>query len=357
MKIGIVGGGFSGLILAVLLKKYSNNDVIIFEKNNKLGKKLLATGGGRCNIANMNIDSRFYNNQELYDLVIKNNIIDIKKFLFDEFDLLTINDNCLVYPYSYSSNTVLKVIINKLNEYNVKINLNTEITSILKINDNKYILNDTFLLDKIIFACGGKSYKNLGSDGSIFNILKDLGEDISTLRPSLVGFKAKSDILEGLRLKANVKLVVDNKIIKEEIGEVQFKKNGISGICVMNLSFYLPDNYKKAKLIIDPLYKFDDISFIKSYDGIFHEKLITYIKNKQIKDVKNIEFEILSLLSYDEAQVTRGGLNYLVSPKNKGLYFIGEMVNMDGICGGYNLMWGIYSAIYVLKSILYKNNI
>ena len=376
MNILIVGAGVSGIFLSIFLKsKNKNLNVLLFDKNNIIGKKLLATGNGRCNIGNKIVNDYSYNDLKISKLMKEFSLKEEE--LLNEYGIFLRNLNNLMYPNSLSSKTLNNYLLNLLNKYNVELHLNEEV---IEYNDKKLISSlNNYNYDKLIFSTGAKSMKSSGSDGNIFNLLKKHNYKINELKPGLAPITLKENVkeLENLRLKGLIKLVSNNNKIYEENGEVIFKKDGISGISIFNINSIINrNNIKDSKISLDlfPDTKEDDL-FSKINDkykvfgdifleSLFGKQLHNYIKKQSHSNLKlyvhllkNLEFNYKSSYDFDFSQVTLGGISLeevndnFSSKKEKNIYFIGEVLDVDGLCGGYNIMFAIFSAFIVSNSI------
>lgn len=393
MKIGIIGQGYSGVMLAILLKRHDLNiDVTIFDHNEKTNKKLLATGNGRCNLGNLEYNDNTFNSEFTKNLYL-NFDINKQRELFNELGLETRTINNLVYPYSLSSNQVVAYLNLLLKEYKVKL--------VNGVNLNSYEVSDDFVtitmsnrkiykFDKVIFATGGKSKEVLGSDGSIFKILKTHNYTIKDLKVGLAPIKVSENVkgIENERLKCIASLYLDKDLVYQEDGEVLIKKDGLSGISIFNISSIIARNKtaKKTRIVLDLFkdYKIEELEEkFKKYsriagfsflEGIFTIKMSDYIRknsgvknlydfdNREIKRIaeytKNMEFTYISTYDFNDSQVTIGGVSInnlnddLSSKLEKNIYMIGEMIDIDGLCGGYNLMLCLASAYKAYTSLI-----
>ena len=393
MKIGIIGQGYSGVMLAILLKRHDLNiDVTIFDHNEKTNKKLLATGNGRCNLGNSEYNKNTFNSEFAKNLYL-NFDISKQRELFNELGLETRTINNLVYPYSLSSNQVVAYLNRLLKEYKVKL--------VNGVNLNSYEISDDFVtitmsnrkiykFDKVIFATGGKSKEVLGSDGSIFKILKTHNYTIKDLKVGLAPIKVSENVkgIENERLKCIASLYLDKDLAYQEDGEVLIKKDGLSGISIFNISSIIARNKtaKKTRIVLDLFKdykieeleeKFEKYSRIAGFsflEGIFTIKMSDYIRknsgvknlydfdNREIKRIaeytKNMEFTYISTYVFNDSQVTIGGVSInnlnddLSSKLEKNIYMIGEMIDIDGLCGGYNLMLCLASAYKAYTSLI-----
>lgn len=348
MKIAIIGAGACGLMLATQLEK-NNIDYDIYNVG-KVGNKILASGNGRCNISNAFYNSNNYHNNTLALELIK----AYKENLFTVFNELKIYTKCdsegRMYPISESSQSVLNAFLNNIKKEIIDL----EIKSI-KEKNTKYFLNDNLgPYDKVVLSIGSiASYKKpyIG-----FEVLNNLDIKFNEFKPSLVGFKTNLNFkkISGCRCKAYVSLYQNDTLIHGESGEVIFKDNGISGICIMNLSSYyshLKNNnncYVELKLIDK---EYDD------YITIFNPKLLNYIIDNNINPTKFI-VPISTTYDFELAQVCVGGIdisqinNDLSLKKYPNIYAGGEIIDFDGVCGGYNLMLAFACALAITKGII-----
>lgn len=391
-KVAIIGAGASGIISAITISKYMN--VVLFEKMPRIGKKIIASGNGKCNLTNMSsLTTNIYNNE----LAIKSyNTYNPKMFRDDllRYGVVTNEDQeKRVYPLSNSSNSIIDNFLYHLECNQVLIYSNTTVVEIVSSNEKYDIItadNKYYDFDYVIISTGGKSNKQLGSNGEGYQILEKLNVKCTNLYPGLVGLKInKSDIigLEGLRQKAIVSLTLDDKIIFKELGEIQFKKDGISGIVVMNTSSIIARNIADYKLYVDLVPSFthnelrnyfeqiklanpnmDNLRILKA---VFPKMLAQNIYNK-LKDinlekivnyVKKMPLEIVGRYDFDNSQITIGGIktdeikdNFELK-KHPNIYVIGEILDVDGLCGGYNLHFAFASGNIASKAILKKEGI
>ena len=386
MRIGIIGGGASGLISAIF-SKTKNNEVIIFERNNFCGKKILATGNGRCNYWNTNQTLGHYqsNNNELINNIVNDDIDNQVLEFFNKLGIVPKIKNGYYYPFSNQASTVKNALTYEIERLGIKV-LNNFLVQNITVEDNKFIVsseNEDIIVDKLIIATGSCASPKTGSDGMGYKFLKDLGHTIIKPLPSLVQLKTNGNFLKiwaGVRTEAKVTLYEDGKFIKEELGELQLTNYGISGICVFNLSNYVArglDNNKKEEISIDfmPFIEVDKKSWFIEFTNltnknikelllsILNEKIVEVIlKESKINSSKlftelnkeeqnilinyctNFKLQVTRTNSFNEAQVCSGGicltevnLDTMESKIIKNLYVVGEILDITGDCGGYNL--------------------
>ena len=366
MKIGIIGGGASGVFAAIRIKElHPDYDVTIFERNNKLIKKIYATGNGRCNFANSDSIEDAYNTSDIYPILNEFNYNEIIKY-FDSIGIKSRNLDNLYYPYSLSAATVAEKLLKRLEELKVKVILECKITEYgLQSGslDKKVIHagNNIYLFDALVFACGGMSAPQFGSDGIIYSTLRKHKYEIKNLTPSLCPIKIKENVnkIDGVRVKAKATLLSGDKEVYSEDGEVQFRSDALSGIVIFNMAF------KINKLNLQPITTKIKIDFVpetkekinkEEYYSYLNDKLALYLINNNI-DIHNAVFTYKSLYSFDVSQVSSGGVSLVNLTSNmeskleKNIFFIGELVDVDAKCGGYNLMWAFASAEKVAKSL------
>jgi len=373
-KIGIIGGGYSGVISSIYAS--NNNEVTILERNSTLLKKLLLTGNGRCNYFNsvMSLDKFHSNNKELIDEIITMDNIEELDSFFVNIGLFPKVKNGYYYPFSNQATSVKDLLISKLKELNVNIKTNYLVKKIEKKND-KFIVNEELEFDKIIISTGGKAYPKTGSDGIGYDLLKSFGHTITKLSPSLVQITSDNKFLKelsGIRCEALLSLFENGNKIKEELGELQFTDYGISGICTFNLSSYLRDGIDNKYITVNfmpidiksfTLFMESNNTIFERLEGFLNYKLVKVLlklsnikENEYWKDITskqkedlinnlfNYKVSITGTKSFDQSQVTAGGLVLSeINPKTmesklvKDLYVTGEVLDLDGECGGYNL--------------------
>ncbi len=391
--VAIIGGGASGIFSALHLKKLFNNqiDITIFEKNSRIGRKILASGNGKCNLSNQTLlVDNIYNNEFATKIYNEFPPIKLREYL-DTLGLFTKLDQAnRVYPQTESSNSVLDLMLLHLNNLNIKIKTEETVLDIKKQN-NKYLVvtkNTSDLFDYVIISTGSKASSKLGSNNEGYDILKKLNVNITPLKPGLVGIKTKKQdvsTLSGIRQKAIVKLYDNDKVIFEEIGEVQFKDEGISGIVVMNASSIIARASSNVNMTLDLLPNYDKeeliekLKYIQSLNknislkelshGILPKmlanKICDLLKDKlNIKEFvnlsKNYPIKVEGTYGFDNAQICVGGIDLselkdtLELKKHPNIYATGEVLDIDGLCGGYNLQFAFASGFVAANAIYQK---
>ena len=373
MKLVIIGGGASGLMLASILRsKNANLDISIVEKLEHIGKKILMTGNGKCNLSNKNIIEACFNNEFGFNVASS---FDVEKY-FNELGLLTYSDSeGRIYPISNVSNSVLDTLRESIKDVEVLTSFN--VTRIVK-KDNIYIIsNDKFKsieADIVVMATGGKTYYK---ENNSYIMSSMLSHRVTQLRPTLTSLKVSENLasIENLRAKVNAKLIANNNIIYEDNGEVLFKKDGLSGIVIFQLSSIIARNpYLKYSIELDLLPQVSEKDLINhltkysSMTGLFAKMINQYvIKNSKSNSpidiaytIKHLRFNVLESVDFKNAQVTSGGISVkelkdtLESKYNDNLYFLGEVIDVDAICGGYNLHFAFASASVAAQDIINK---
>ena len=374
MKFVVVGAGVSGIIFAISRKKlYPQDEVIVLEHLDKPLKKVLATGNGKCNIGNVKDMSNQYDEKIVKNILMTYDFKKQKQFL-DSINIKTKLIGDLSYPITESAVTVRNALLNAINKYGVKILTETTLidyevkSSLIIVKTNK----GDYKCDKLIFATAGKSSPKLGSDGSIIPLLEKHNYKFEQFRPVLcpIHTKNKTKEVDGTRVKANVSIFDGDKLIFHESGEVLFKDRGLSGIVIFNASRYMKDN-KPYEIKLDLL---PEIAREELYDFInkngkeilletyLHPILAKWIlkSNPSEKDiiehyVKALTFIYDGNYGFENSHVSAGGIRFidlndnLESKTEKNVHFIGEILDYDAPCGGYNLMWAIATGLYLSK--------
>lgn len=397
-KVVIIGGGASGLVTAINAKN-KDNEVIILEKNDICGKKILATGNGRCNYYNDNQDINNYystNNECLNKIITKDNLVKVNN-LFNELGIIPKIKNGYYYPLSNQASSIRNILVSKVEDLGVKIINNFNVNKVEKQN-NKFIIfsaDEKIEADVVVIATGSyAAVKNI--DEVIgYKILEKFNHKIEQVLPSLVQLKGNETYFKewnGVRCDVNLKLFEDNMFIKEESGEIQLTDYGISGICTFNISGYVSRglfNNKKEVVQIDFLptignskldllnfledrnKRLNNINLLEFFEGILNDKLIKTIfkisnidgdkkydeltkKEKELllSNIKEFKLKITGTNDFSKAQTCTGGLsldeinlNTMESKTVNDLYVVGELIDIDGVCGGYNLTFAWLSGI------------
>ena len=408
MKTIIIGAGASGLISAIYAAKNSS-EVIILEKNDTSAKKILITGNGRCNYYNEDQNINHYhseNNELIKDIITKENTDEIMKF-FNKIGIVPKIKDGYYYPYSNQATSIKEALLTEAKIKGIKIITGENVTKINK-NNNQFVIkteNNTYSADKVILATGSKAYPKTGSDGSGYILASSFGHKITNIYPSLSQLKGEESYFKnwsGVRADVKVSLLENNKIIKEEKGEIQLTNNGVSGICVFNLSGLASKGLmegKKEEIVINFMPWLNSFNEVSNYleernkklknrtieqflEGFLNYKLIHVIlkltkinkddfwnelniekKKKLIQNLISFTLKITKISSFEESQVCKGGVSLeeinvktMESKLEKDLYVIGELLDVDGDCGGYNLTFAWISGMLAGKNIGDKND-
>ena len=390
-EIIIIGGGASGLVAAIYASK-SGKKVTILEKNKTCGKKILITGNGKCNYWNDDQSLIHYhsNNREiLRSILTETNQQEILN-LFNSLGIIPKIKDGYYYPYSNQATSIQTALLKECELNNVEIITETEVLNVKKDNDIYHINtnNGIFSTKKVIISTGSYACPKTGSDGLGYKLLTSLEHSLIQPLPALVQLKTNASYLKewhGIRSDVSVSLIENNKLIATQIGEIQLTDYGLSGICIFCLSGQVSrglSQNKKEQIAINFLYpinintKEEFINWMDKrnttvknrtisdlLDGLLNYKLINLIlklskidrnskwHNLSIQEkyllctnLTNFILDITGTNSYDQAQTCTGGIplteinpNTMESIYNKGLYITGELLDVDGDCGGYNL--------------------
>lgn len=390
-KTAIIGGGAGGLLSAVELVSGKNafcgQDVIVLERNDRVGKKLIATGNGQANLTNLSITKENYHGDGDFITAFLGNLkkVDLNNYFERLGIFLTADEVGRVYPISKQASSVLDAIRSYLSYKGVKEQVSTKVEKIQKNKDvfEIFTSNGKFLAQNVIFSTGGCAQKQFGTDGSCYALVSGFKHKCTPLYPSLVQLKTdmnKIRALKGLKEYAKVTAHANGKAIKSAVGDVLFTQFGVSGNAIFQVSSGIADK-KDAYLIIEFLPRLGVEELTKILDskramphveqvdllsGILNKRVgqavLKSAKSNSVKDVvhqiKNFRLDVIGSLDFNSAQVTRGGIKTDQIDKNtyqsklvKGLYFVGEVIDIDGDCGGYNLTFAFVSGILSAKSI------
>lgn len=389
-KVIIVGGGASGIVAAISAAREGAN-VTLIEHKDRVGKKILSTGNGRCNLTNEYMTPDCFRGDELSIVTEILNQFGYQETVrfFEDLGVILKNRQGYVYPISDQASSILDVLRMELNRLGVTICLEQHVTTVKKQTKGFHVVTDkgTYQGDALILATGGKAAPVLGSDGSGYTLAKQFGHRMSPVVPALVQLKGKGNSFKqvaGVRTHAKVSLFVNDEFICDDTGELQLTDYGISGIPVFQISryaakaiyekksvtvkldflpsmpedtlvFFVTERIKKHghktaeeflvgmlhKKIIGMLLKEANISFTATMNKVSDEKL------KKLLDLcKHFPVLIEGTNGFEQAQVCAGGVKTseincktMESLYEQDLYIVGEILDIDGICGGYNLQW------------------
>ena len=393
MKIAVIGGGASGIAAAIYAKRNNmKNSVTVFERGDRILKKLLATGNGRCNLSNESIspENYFSHNPDAIEQILSAFPENEERQFFASLGILLCSESGRIYPYSRRANAVSDALRFECERLGIRICTNAFIDKI-SAKDKLFIINGE-QFDSVIISCGGMSAPSFGTDGNSFELLKALGHTVSPTCYALSPVKVKENVksLKGIRTHCTVTLYDGNTAVKQERGELQLTDYGLSGIAIMQLSRLcakgsiitvdlLPE-FSKEELSEFLIERTKKLSHLKAEDfltGFLHKALGQYILGrcgisaslpasklgeKQIfllaENLKELSFTVDYVLGKEQSQATSGGVvlsefdtKTLESKKHRGLYCIGEALDCVGDCGGYNLHWAWTTAYIAGKAV------
>lgn len=407
-KVVIIGGGASGLITSIYAKT-KTNQVIILEKNPTCGKKLLITGNGRCNYWNEDQDLKHYHSHHsnlLSDIITSKNQEEILTF-FKQIGITPKIKNGYYYPFSNQAVSIQYALLLEAKIRNIEVQTDILVTDIEKI-ENQFIIitnQERIIADKLVLATGSKACPKTGSDGKGYEYAESLGHSIISVEPALVSLLGDYPYLKkwnGIRTDVKVTLYENTNVIKTEEGEIQLTDYGISGICIFNLSRYVAIGLKKHKkeyITINFLpfltSKQECIDWLETQnkqvknrtigellEATLNYKLVAVLlkiaqisstqtwtnctKKEQMKLIDllySFHFDIQKTNTFEKAQVCSGGIplieinsDTMESSIVKNLYLTGEILDVDGDCGGYNLSFAWITGMLAGKDIRSKTN-
>ncbi len=382
------------------VKTFSEKNILIIEKNKKTGQKLYATGNGRCNISNEHFDFNCYNSENEffpYEVVGNKDYELVNKFI-NYLGVRLISENGYFYPMSKQASTVVWALNDAIKKNGINVHKNETVTDIEIISDDSpgYKITtdrDVYYSRRVVISCGGRAYPKLGGTDKGYELLDKLSVPVVKPLPALCKLicKNKLETLAGVRIRARASVLEhpDSEGLCTDLGEIQFTEEYISGIAVFNISHTVSkmlSDKEKVFLRLELVPDMDEetvLNYIKSFkdrnpertllsclNGLINDKVCLYIlealgiKNLPICDISNddiksivsfikkMDFEITAVSDFDNAQVTMGGADTrfinttdMSLKMYKNLYVTGEIIDVDGICGGYNLMWAIITGM------------
>lgn len=397
MNIAVIGGGAAGLMAAIVASE-NGAKVDIWERNDRVGKKILATGNGKCNFSNrqMSMNHYFGNDLSIPEMILNRFDVSDTEYFFRNLGMMIRAKDSLLYPYSEQASTVLDVLRFKVAELDIQILTEELVTEVTNLAENKFKVaskRKSKIYDKVILTCGGMAAPKTGSDGKGYVLAKSLGHIVTPLCPALTGLRVKDKdfkAIAGVRCQVSLEMLLSNQTVMQEKGELQLTDYGISGIAVFQMSriagFALQKKQKvqvavdlcpdielqELKLLLQQKkHRFANRNIDSFLSGFINKKLSLYLckkvglnTNSLINEIddnkiyalvnicKNWILEIEDMNSYEQAQVTAGGISFeqldenLQSKIYQGLFFAGEILDIDGKCGGYNLQWA-WSSGYI----------
>jgi len=381
----VIGGGASGLLAAISAKQH-HADVLILERNTKLGKKILATGNGRCNFTNVDATEMHYNHPYFVRPVFEQMSPKKTLQLFEQFGITPkIEDEGKTYPLSEQASSIVDVLVYEIERLNIPVKYDAYVTSIKKQDVFEIELQhgERLKADRVILATGGLAMPKSGSDGTGYQLAQSCGHTMTPIFPALVKLELNSPhlkALDGVKFPGTVELIHDGHPVQTETGDVLFTKYGISGPTILQISRKANQLLQEGQSVFinvilvngpnqrDVAKRFSqlkDRSVEMSLIGLINKRIIHPLLKEvhidphvMVKDLSKDKmntlqqhlfgwsFPIVGSKDFDDAQVTAGGITIdevnpqtLESKKVAGLYFCGEILDIDGLCGGYNLQW------------------
>ena len=400
-KIVIIGGGASGLVAAITASR-AGAQVTVLEKLASVGKKILATGNGRCNMTNEEQGAHHYHCADPAFVTPAFKAFDYAKTIafFHEIGVETLQLNgSKIYPLSLQASSVVDLLRDEAQNLGVDIHINSNVTAIKQLKKGFSVATEAggaLQADKLLIATGGKAAEHLGSDGAGYAFAKTFGHAVTSLFPTLIQLRSDAKYLKkiaGVKFEGRVTLLIDGKVVQSEEGDVLFTDYGVSGNTVIDISRRAAkalEEKREVKVRLNLLKMFDrkelDAMMLRRFEnrpkksltfslvGLVNKKLAPVIVNEVIGEDKfaaqtskkerlrlvdfmqNWELDITGTQEFKRAEATAGGVRVdevdaqtMESKKVKGLYFAGEVLDVDGDCGGYNLQWA-WSSGYLAGS-------
>lgn len=398
-KVAIIGGGASGIFSAIMLSEKLGDEVVLLERTDRVGKKITATGNGRGNVTNENLSADNYHSKEgdaqtfVRHALTEFDNQSVKDFI-SSIGGLTVTEKGRVYPASLQASSLLDLMRLRLDKNGAEVKTDFCVT---QIKNGKFFTivsenGQTVLAQNVIMCCGGKCQKQFGTDGTAYALAKSLGHTVTDCLPALVQLKtetAQIKTLKGIRQEVFLSLLDGDTIKTCEKGDLLFTEFGVSGNAVFQLSGFAV-SAKRPVLSVEFMPEFSEFDLItslcaklKNAPYLTAEDLLTGYVNKQlgraivrasgvnlnekctkshvnavVRCLKDFRLPVLGTLGFNYAQVTKGGVRLyecdsltLESKKVEGLFITGEMLDVDGDCGGYNLQWAFSSAYVACQTI------
>ncbi len=357
----IIGAGASGLLCGGILAS-SGFLVTILEKNDRVGKKLSATGNGRCNFTNQNMSAgQFYGDNQWVERVLDGYGPDEIIKQLEEIGIYHREKDGYVYPYTNQAAVVVEILERYCIDNRADIVLGCKATSIINMKEkDQYRIRTPegeIRCRYVILAAGGKASKELGGDGSGYILAKSLGHRMQSVFPGLTGLICRGRFwkqVAGTRVQGRFSLIIDNQVTEGECGEIQITKDGVSGIPVFQLCRVAAQAIAEGRVVegqidfVPAMTEEELVQWIKKFgiSGLVQKKWCTYFQSRAeiVRNLKAFRFPVESTFGMERAQVTAGGIlteevcpETLESLFNPHLFLLGEILDVDGKCGGYNL--------------------
>lgn len=395
--IAVLGGGASGLAAAIAAKRTNDKlSVTVAERLEKTGRKILATGNGRCNLTNLKLSAENYRGSVTNFMEIINGTGNSQDFFRTLGVVCAADSEGRIYPYSRTAGTVLSALRLELERLGIAEQCGFSAVSIEKSGKGFLVRSengDIIECKRVIAACGGYAAPIYGTDGSAARMFREMGFKVSKICPAVAPLRVSPEQIKGLkgvRARGRVSAVADGRALRTEEGEIQFTENSLSGICVFNFAYLfaqyegrltlrldlMPElsRQETARLIADLCAQRRASALEELLTGVFARNLAVYLVKRAVKRpltesaelkqgeiqalaslIKSAEFTVTGCSSWQNAQVTSGGISgscvdrELQSKQYSGLYFAGELLDVDGDCGGYNLEWAWSSGAWAGK--------
>jgi len=386
-EVYVIGGGASGLVAAIVAKR-NGAKVTILERNHRIGKKILATGNGRCNYTNVLANPTDYNNPDFVKEALTYFPPARAITFFEQLGIVPkVEKEGKAYPLSEQASSIVDVLLYEINRLKIKVIANAFVNNINYSNQkfNIYLENGQhFVTDNVIIATGGRAMPKSGSDGNGYDLARALGHTVTNTFPSIVKLKLDSPYLrhlEGIKMPTQVDLMLEDKVIQSEYNDIIFGNYGISGPAILDISRKALEIWHSGKTpqvrlqLVTTLSRQDIVERFQSAEykpidvsliGLIHKRYISAIikeagiekQNTLVKDLSKAKlnrlidllfdwrFNITGSKSFHDAQATAGGVSLqeidsatMESTIVPNLYFCGEVMDIDGRCGGFNLQW------------------
>lgn len=392
----VIGGGPAGMTAAIKAKETCEKaKILIIDRNKKLGKKLYATGNGRCNIANSALDlSSYHSCNEFfpYQIINTESYKKLKEFFMD-LGVAIYDDGGYLYPQSMQASTVVWALSDRIKHLGIEIHTTEEAESVEPTDEMYGVITDCaeYTARTVVAAPGSAAAPKLGGTESVYRLLENT--DIRTIapHPALCRLKTHEDIsdLAGVRARCRVSLLCDGDVYDSESGEIQFADGWLSGIAVFNLSMQCIDLLNDGRTpvvevtLVPEMDEDDVLGYLRKFrdsnpdrrleamsNGLVNEKIARFIINRlelksitaarltdeeldrMVFEIKHMRFEISGHGGYDESQAACGGIDTrqlrpdsMEADGYKGLYVAGEYADVTGKCGGYNIMWAVMTGM------------
>ena len=393
MVIGIIGAGASGMAAALAAAKWENVQVLLFERQARVGRKLQATGNGRCNLSNMKARAELYHGSTPEFAKKALDLFDVAVTMHWFADLglyMVMEESGRIYPYSDQANSVVDVLRFALNKENISLMTGFEVSKVRKTDAGFQIEGngEVYTCDKLIIACGGLAGTKLGGSMSGYQLLRSFGHKVTKLRPALVQLKSSwsgCNALKGVRTNCHAAIYHDGTLYSESKGEVQFTEYGLSGPVIFEISRDVCQEKGEWICKLDLLPELDETQIFdhlkqrfrtelltdELFTGVLHNRLgrvvtqnagirngikIADLRDDELMDAvrtaKALEITLTEPMGMEHAQVTAGGVYTsefdaatMESKLVPGLYACGEVLDVDGDCGGFNLQWAWSSGL------------